>query len=305
MPERVLVRATLSRPHQRTVNWRPWLFVAPAGLIVVAVTILPLFYGLYLSLTNWNLMTSLSPHFSGLAAYRSIFSSSQFYSSLRLTVYWAIGTLFLEIIVALPLAMLLNVRTPITGAITGLMMLPWITPFVVLAYAWVFLYDGTFGPLHALLHGLHLVGGVSPLAASNEALWAVILISGWQGMPFLTVALLAARKGIPQELYEAAAVDGAARIRMFRRITLPLLTPTLGAMSVILFVQAFYSFDIVWLSTKGGPGSATNILGVNLYQTFFSQAQPGAAAALGTLMLIILVFAMTPLLVGTSRRGRT
>jgi ABC-type sugar transport system permease subunit len=200
--------------------------------------------------------------------------------------------------------MLLHVRTPVTGALTGAIMIPWITPFVVLSYAWLFLYDGQAGPLHALLQGIGLAGGASPLADPSSSLWAITIISGWKGVPFLTIALLAARKGIPEDVYEASALDGAGRMRTFFGITLPLLMPTLGAMCVVLGVQAFYSFDLVWILTQGGPGSSSTILGVQLYQTFFTSASPGEAAALGTLMLLLAIVCVVPILRASSRRNR-
>jgi multiple sugar transport system permease protein len=179
----------------------------------------------------------------------------------------------------------------VTGFVTGLLLLPWVTPFVVLAYAWLYLYSGSFGPLHWVLMHLHLVGQSSPLATTQDALWAVTLISGWKGVPFLTVALLAARQSIPDELYEASAVDGATSFARFRDITLPLLRRTLIGMSFVLGVLAFYSFDLVWLTTRGGPGTSTTLVGVKLFQSFFNDGRPSYAAAMGTVTLLMLLVA--------------
>ena len=125
----------------------------------------------------------------------------------------------------------------------------------------------------------------------------------WKGVPFLTIALLATLKSIPDELYEAGSIDGAGRWKNFRSITLPLMRPTLGAMCVVLGVQAFYSFDLVWILTQGGPGNSSMILGIQLFQTFFTQASPGQAAALGTIMLLLAVVLLVPVLRATSRRS--
>jgi multiple sugar transport system permease protein len=269
----------------------PWTFAAPALLIVLALAILPLCYGIWLSLTNWTLLQGPVAHYQGLTAYNKLVNSDQFWSAFARTLKWTVGTVVIEVVVGLPLALLLNRRTPVTGAVTGLLLLPWVTPFVVLSYAWLYLYDGRFGPFHSALHALHVVGDASPLSDSRHALWAVTLISGWKGVPFLTVALLAALKGIPDELHEAAAVDGATTAARFWHITLPMIRPTLAAMSFVLGVLAFYSFDLVWLTTKGGPGDSTTIIGVQLYQTFFSDGRPGYAAAIGTFTLLVFVVA--------------
>jgi multiple sugar transport system permease protein len=275
--------------RRRPMQFAPALMAMPAVVIVVALSIVPFGYGVYLSLTNWSFLKSASPHLQGFAAYRELFSDSSFWSATVRTLWWTLGTVAIEIAIALPLALLLNRRTPVTGFVSGMLLLPWVTPFVVLSYAWLYLYDGSFGPIHWLLAQLHLVGHASPLATSQSALWAVILISGWKGVPFLTVALLAARQSIPNELYEASAVDGASSLARFRDITLPLLKRTLIAMSFVLGVLAFYSFDLVWLMTKGGPGTSTTLVGVKLFQSFFNEGRPGYAAAMGTVTLLLLL----------------
>jgi ABC-type sugar transport system permease subunit len=296
------LRTAKGRSRRATGGANPWYYVTPAMIVVGLLTIAPLLYGLYLSFTNWSLSSSLTPQLEGVTAYKVILSDPQFWGNLLRTIEWTAGTLVVEVVIAVPLALLLNIRTPVTGAVTGAIMIPWITPFVVLSYAWLFLYDGQSGPLHAILHGLGLVGASTPLANPATALWSITLISGWKGVPFLTIALLATLKSIPDELYEAGSIDGAGRWKNFRSITLPLIRPTLGAMCVVLGVQAFYSFDLVWILTQGGPGNSSTILGIQLFQTFFTQASPGQAAALGTLMLLLAVILLVPVLRATSRR---
>jgi ABC-type sugar transport system permease subunit len=279
--------------------------VTPALVIVGLLTVAPLLYGIFLSFTNWSLTTSPSPHLEGVAGYAAVLRDPQFLGNLVRTIAWTVFTVAIEVVVAVPLALLLNLRTPVTGFLTGLMMIPWITPFVVLSYAWLFLYSGAGGPIHTVLEAIGLAGKASPLATGTGALPAIILISGWKGIPFLTVAVLAALKGIPGELYEAGAVDGANRFRAFWNITLPLLRAVIGAMCVVLAVQAFYSFDLVWILTQGGPGYSTTLLGVQLYQSFFTEADPGQAAALGCLMLILALVLVIPIIRGTARRGES
>lgn len=290
------------RSRRSTGGTNPWFYVTPALIVVGLLTIAPLLYGLYLSFTNWSLSTSLTPQLEGVAAYKAVLGDPQFWGNLVRTIAWTIGTLVVEVLIAVPLALLLNIRTPVTGAVTGFIMIPWITPFVVLSYAWLFLYDGQSGPLHAILQAVGLAGASSPLATPSSSLWAITLISGWKGVPFLTIALLATLKSIPGELYEAGSLDGAGRWKSFRSITLPLISPTMWAMCLVLGVQAFYSFDLVWILTQGGPGNSSMILGIQLFQTFFTQASPGQAAALGTLMLLLAVVLIVPVLRATSRR---
>ena len=296
------VPARLHANRRANGGANPWFYVTPAIVVVGVLTIVPLLYGIYLSFTDWTLTTSAAPRLEGLAGFRAVLADQQLWGNLLRTLVWTAGTVVIEVLLAVPLALLLNLRTPVTGTVTGLLMIPWITPFVVLSYAWQFLYDGNVGPLHAFLHTIGLVGPASPLATPSTSLWSIIIISGWKGVPFLTIALLAARKGIPEEVYEASAMDGASRWRVLQTITLPLLRPTLAAMCVVLGVQAFYSFDLVWILTQGGPGYSSTLLGIQLFQTFFTRASPGQAAALGTLMLVLMAVLVIPILRIGSRR---
>jgi multiple sugar transport system permease protein len=294
--------AALRRRAPRTLA--PYALVAPATLAVLAIAAGPLGYGVYLSFTDWSLLSSSSARFSGLDTWSELLRDARFWQALEHTVWWTLGTLVVELGLGLPIALLLHRRTPVTGVVTGLLLLPWVTPFVVVAYAWQFLLDSSVGPLHAVLEPVGVLGDVSPFADPARALITVTIISGWKGLPFMVIAILAARKSISDELYEAAALDGAGPWRCFRHITLPLLTPTLAVTGVTLGVLAFYSFDLVWLLTQGGPGDSTNLVGIELYTTFFRELRPGYGATMGTLLLLVLVVPSL-LFVRLTRRARS
>jgi multiple sugar transport system permease protein len=281
----------------------PYVLVAPAMLAVLVVAVVPLGYGIYLSFTDWSLLSSSSAHLTGLDTWRELLHDARFRQALVHTVWWTVGTLIVEFGLGLPIALLLHRRTPVTGVVTGLLMLPWVTPFVVVAYAWQYLLDSSVGPVHAVLEPTGVVGEVSPFADPARALITITAISGWKGLPFMVVAILAARKGISDDVYEAAALDGATPWQSFRHITLPLLTPTLAVVGVVLGVLAFYSFDLVWLLTQGGPGDSTNLVGIELYTGFFRELRPGYAATMGTLLLVLLAVPSL-LIVRLTRRAR-
>jgi multiple sugar transport system permease protein len=126
-----------------------------------------------------------------------------------------------ELVIGLPLALALNHRTRLTGLATGLVLLPWVTPTVVVSYAWTWILVSQFGIFDAVLRAVHLVGSVSPLASYGSALPTVTFVSGWKGTPFMAIMLLATLKSIPAEVYEAAQVDGAGFLRRHLHITLP------------------------------------------------------------------------------------
>ena len=273
--------------HNR--NWLGFWFMLPAMGFLIFFLAYPLGLGIWLSFTNWQFLKSTTPPpFEGLGAYRTIFASPAFWSAFGHTWFWTAGTLVVEIGLGLPLALLLSRPTRVSGVAISLLLLPWVTPFVVVSYSWLYLL-GNGGPVHSLLHSMGIVGAASPLASPALALPVLTVISGWKGLPFMTVALLAARRSIDESLYEAARIDGAGSFQQFRRISLPLMRSTLIVMSVVLGILAFYSFDLVWLLTQGGPGASSEITGIMIYQEFFLQGAPGAAAAIGVSMFVILL----------------
>jgi multiple sugar transport system permease protein len=200
-----------------------------------------------------------------------------------------VGTVILEYVIALPIAMLLNRRTAINGVLSGLILLPWVTPSIVIAYVWMFLFNSNFGTVHYFLQSIGLVGQRSLLSDPALVMPALIIVSAWKGIPFMTIGLLAALKTIPPDLYEAASVDGASAWQRFVFITLPLLRRVSVVLILVLGILAFYSFDLVWVITKGGPGSSSTLIGVYLFRNFFERQEFSYAGTMGVLMLILLI----------------
>lgn len=279
-----------------------YVFIAPALLIVAAVSVYPILYQLWLSLTDWYLLQNPTPVFAGLEGYRRLLGDELFWSSLGRTGVWTVGTVAIEYAVGLPLALLLNRRSRVTGVMTGVLLLPWVTPTIVVAYTWRWLLDSQFGAFHAILEAVGIAGERSLLANPDAALPALIVVSAWKGVPFMAVALLATMKSIPGELYEAAAIDGASWARQVRDITLPLLRQVSVVVALVLGILAFYSFDVVWVITKGGPSEATMLIGVFLFRSFFERLELSYAATTGVAMLGLLVVVSTVYLRALSRR---
>lgn len=266
-----------------------YAFIAPALLIVAAISIYPIVYQIWLSFTDWDLLKSPNPVFAGLDGYHRLFTDHAFWQSFGRTALWTVGTVVIEFVIAMPIALLLNRRSAVTGFLTGVLLLPWVTPSIVVAYTWQWLLDSEFGALHDLLHRAGLIGDRSLLSNPSTALWVLIFISAWKGIPFMAVALLATMKSISGELYEAAAIDGAGRLRQFADVTLPLLRRVSVVISLILGIFAFYSFDLVWVITKGGPADSTQLLGVYLFRLFFEKVEFSYAATIGVAMLVLLI----------------
>ena len=258
-------------------------------MIVLVVSLYPIIYQVWLSFTDWYLLQNPQPVWHGLAGYRTLIGDQLVWQSLGRTAYWTAGTVLLEYAFALPIALSLNRRSWVTGFLTGALLLPWVTPTIVVGYTWRWLLDSESGTIHALLQQAGIAGERSLLAEPGAVLPMLTVISAWKGIPFMAIALLAGMKAIPHDLYEAAAIDGAGKLRQFRDITLPLLRPVTVITCLILGILAFYSFDLVWVMTKGGPGDASMLIGVYLFRLFFERLELSYAAVIGTSMLVLLI----------------
>ncbi|WP_323013110.1 sugar ABC transporter permease [Devosia sp.] len=266
----------------------PYALVMPAVLVALAIAVLPLLYALWLSFQDWYLLRNPQPVWGGLVNFQALFADAALWRAFGRTWIWTLGTVAVEVALALPLALLLNRDTPIARMASALILLPWVMPFVVLGYGWRFLLDSEAGPLHPVFQYLGLAGNSSILNDPTMALVIIIFISGWKGMPFMVLALLAALKSIPSELYEAAAMDGAGPVQRFTSITLPSIQNTMLIIGLVLGILAFYSFDLPWIMTRGGPQDATTILGISMFKAVFTDLRPAYAAAISVVMLAIL-----------------
>ncbi len=269
----------------------PYALVAPAVLVALAIAVLPLLYALWLSFQDWYLLRNPQPVWGGLVNYQSLFADGALWRAFWRTWVWTLGTVAVEVALALPIALLLNRDTPIAKTASALILLPWVMPFIVLGYGWRFLLDSEVGIFHAMLQSVGIAGNSSILNDPNLAFAVIIFISGWKGMPFMVLALLAALKSVPEELYEAAAIDGAGPWQRFIGITLPSIQNTMLVIGLVLGILAFYSFDLPFIMTRGGPQDATTVLGISMYRAVFMDLRPSYAAAISVVMLVVLAVA--------------
>jgi len=285
LPDRI--RAS-GRPRAWRKQALPYLLMLPCVVLIGGFLVYPLIDQIYLSLTHWKLLYAPTPTFVGPSTYQRLLGDPEFWASLWRTCIWTAGTIVVEFVVGFPLALALNHRTRLTGLATGLILLPWITPTIVVSYAWQWILDSQSGILQAALHALHLSGDTTPLAVYGAALPTVTIVSGWKGVPFMAILLLAALKGIPSELYEAAQMDGAGFLRQHLDITLPGVRKTALVAGLLLGIGAFYSFDFAWQMTKGGPGDATELAAIYLFRQFQYLLDWGYAAVIGMTLFAIL-----------------
>jgi multiple sugar transport system permease protein len=227
--------------------------------------------------------------FVGAAHYLSLFGDPRFHSSAFITLTFTVGVVVATYALGLGLALLLNRGFPGQRAIGGLLIIPWTMPLVVVAVVWGWLLDYQFGIVNYLLERWGIIDRpIGWLTDPDMALWSVGAANVWRLFPLAMVTLLAALKSIPQEHYEAAAVDGANRWQSFRYVTLPGIRSTTVALVLLLAIWAFGRiFTIVFVMAGGGPAGATETLVIQTYLEAFRYFRMERASALGVITLVI------------------
>lgn len=265
----------------------PYLFVAPLMIFIAVFTYVPILTSLNLSVRQWNFLTPDMP-FVGLRNYEELFASAEFWNSLRVTTVFAVLSVPLRLGAALAIANWLVRETLPSRLLRGALFLPSVTSTVSIAvvFSWVFSTD--YGMMNALLGWLGL-GRPQWLQDPHLALWVLILVNTWKQIGYDIVIYIAGLQAIPQELYDAAAVDGGRRFNVFRRVTMPLVMPTTYFLLVISVIEAFQVFTIVNVMTRGGPAGATDMLVNLLYEIGFELFDIGRGSALAVILFVLLV----------------
>ena len=259
-------------------------------LIWLGVTLLyPLVSSAALSLENVRIIGSAG-RFVGLANYLSVLSSAAFWLALERSVVWVAGNAVAQTVLAMASALILEQAFPGVRVARTWIVLTWIVPTIVIVIVWRWLLSTSGGMINPFLIELGVIRRpMGFFSSSVSAMTTLILINSWRWFPFVAVMLLAGLQRIPGELYEAAAIDGASRFARFRRITLPLLQPTLFVLLVIGTLLSFNVFDIVWLLTGGGPADATTTLPILIYRTAFKGYRLSEAAAMSVIATLLLM----------------
>ncbi|MEO3745411.1 sugar ABC transporter permease [Plantactinospora sp. B5E13] len=280
------------RPSRRGRSDRTtvYLLLLPSLLPVLVLSVFPLLRGIYLGFTDARAGRNVEIGFTGLANYRELLHDSLFWSSFRIGLLWAFSVTVLQFVLALGLALLLNQRLRFRGVARVLAVVPWAMPPVVVGILWRLVYHPDAGLLNEFLHRVGADGlRTTWLGDFSTALPAVIIVGVWAGMPQTTVVLLAGLQGVPRELHEAAEVDGANAWQRFRGVTLPSLMPVIVAITSLDFIWNFNSFGLVYVLTAGGPGGKTMLPMLFAYEEAFRYGNYGYAAALGNVMVVIVV----------------
>jgi multiple sugar transport system permease protein len=273
-----------------------WAFLSPALLYLVAFFAYPVARNVAISFQDYSissLYTGQAPY-AGLANYRAIFDSGLFSSIVVNTAIFTVASMAGQFVIGLVLALFFSRRFPLGGVIRALLLLPWLLPMVASTTVWRWLLDQDSGALNRTLHALHITAGTTPwLATPHLALVSVVLVNIWVGIPFNMVILYGGLREIPEDLYEAAALDGTGPVSRFRYITWPLLRPVTGVVVVLGFVYTVKVIDIILVLTGGGPANGSMTLAVQSYKLSFQNFAFGQGAAMSNVLILVsLIFAV-------------
>jgi len=296
----------------RRVGLKRWLgpdyrlgfvFVAPIVVLVLALVAYPFCYAIYLSMTQKYV--GMPPLFVGLENYVRLAYDGFFQRAVANSLVFTLGSVAAKLVMGVGMALVLTSKIRFRSFWTGVLLVPWVAPTVVSALNFLWIYDYSLGVLNYVL--VRVLGvlpqGVGWLSEPGTAMASVIAVNIWRGFPFFGISFLAGMKGIPGELYEAAAVDGANALQRFRHVTIPGIRNILIIVVLLSTIWTFNDFAIVYILTKGGPGGSTMVLPVFTYEMAFGAQRLGEAIAAALYMLPPLAFVIV-VLARYMRRGR-
>ena len=286
------------RAASRGVKINPWPYIllSPAILIVISVVFIPIINAIRMSFMNYDLRRPGQIGFIGLGNYIEIFNDPIFWASLSRTFFWVFFGVGFQFLFGFILALLLHKKIMCRGFFRSVSLIPWVTPGVLIALMWRWIYDGNHGVLNDILMRLGLISNSIPfLAQINTAFPAAIVTIIWQGIPFFALMILAGLQGIPSELYEAADIDGANRKQKLFRITIPSLKNTLFVTTLLRIIWVANSVDIIANLTGGGPAFSSQTLSVYIFNRGMS-LNLGYASALAVILAMLLATVAIPYL---------
>jgi multiple sugar transport system permease protein len=278
------------------------LLIAPSVMIFSTVIVYPLLAAVYLSLFQLYTPT-LEGSFVGLDNYAELLTRSEFWISLRNTLVWTVGTLSLQLVFGIGMALMLHQNIWFRSLARSLILFPYFVSTVVAVLVWRWLFNDLYGILNHLLIGAGVMDMPADyLGAMPNAMISLILVGAWKYFPFVVIAVLARLQTIPDSLYEAARIDGAGPLARFFDVTLPQLRDVLLVIVLLRAIWDFKEFDLIFLLTGGGPVISTQTLSVLVYKESFSLNQMGMAAAHAVVMMAIMLVFMV-LYIRRSRAG--
>lgn len=277
-------RGRSETPARRRNGRVALLLITPATIGFLVFAVYPMLRSIYLSFTDFHVLTP--PKWTGLANFRELLSDSTYWASLRVTLYFVALSVAFGIAISLLTAVILHRLTRST-LVRALVILPFLISGVVAALTWHWMLDPELGIVNIALG--KLTGHTIMFFGSQQwAIPTIALVSVWKSMGYNAILIFAGLQTIPNEIYEAGRIDGASEAQMFRKITVPLLRPILAMVVILTVISSFQVFDIVAVTTKGGPANATNVLQLYIFREAFGQLDFGYASTMSLTLFVML-----------------
>ncbi len=265
------------------------ILMLPGALLLMVFMAYPFFLGIWLSLTD-SIIGNLG-QFIGLRNFTDLITDSVFLQTTGNTYVYALVTVPFKAMLGLGLALILNNRLRFSNPLRAAVMMPWIVPTALSSLGWFMIFDPVFSPISWLLKQMGLITqNINFLGGPNLAISSVCLANIWRGIPFFGITILAGLQAVPQELHEAAAIDGAGVWHRFRHVTIPAIKGVVLIAALLSIIWTFADFQLIYVLTKGGPANTTHIFGTYAYQIGLSATEIGMGAAISLYMFPILAF---------------
>ena len=262
---------------------KPLAFVLPSLFGCFIFIFIPSVFSFLLSFSDWNLINSIK--FCAFDNYIELFSSFEFWYVLKNTILYAISVTILGTFIPLLLAAVLNSKIRYKDFYKTSYFLPFVTPMIVVAMVWQWIFDPNIGALNTIFKA-----NIQWLFDSDIAMFAIIIVSVWKLVGYNMIIFLSGFSSISNQVYEAADIDGAGKVRIFFNITLPLLSSTIFFVLLITTISSFQVFDLIYLMTQGGPENSTNVLVYWLYKNAFEFFNIGKASAIAYVLFVFIFF---------------
>lgn len=266
-------------------NRDAWKLVLPALLPILLFSVIPLGRGIYLGFTDARAGLNVTTLFTGFENYRELWHDDGFRESFWIGIKWTALVTGLQFLLSLGLALLLNLDLRLRWLTRTIALIPWAMPPVIVAIMWSMMLNPRQGPVNEILGSFGMNEPINWLGDADWAFRVAVMVGVWAGMPQTTITLLAGLQAVPEELHEAAAIDGASTINRFRHVTLPALRPIILAITTLDLISNFNSFALLQVLTNGERG--TRLPALHVYREAFREGNWGYAAAMGNVMVVV------------------
>lgn len=272
-------------------TFRAGLFAAPLLAVLAAAVVLPAGYNALLAFWRYDALAD-TWRFAGAANFRRLAEAPAFWNAVGVTAIWVGGNVLLQLTLGLAVALALNTVTRLRAFYSAMVMVPWVSSFVVVAIVFLWLYHPELGVVNDTLVRLGLIDRpITWLATPELAQLSLVLANTWKFFPIVAITLFSGLQSVSTELVEAAAVDGAGRLALLARVVLPLLAPSIATAVLLAAIWAFNAFTLPIIMTSGGPLGATEVIGLYIYKLAFDAFDFGLAAAASLLLFLVILAA--------------